>query len=105
VATPNTLVRRAIARDADAVLRLQFALDDESDFMLISPGERSTDPGPLRERLQAIDDGTDPSFVLVAANHELAGYLDVSVLPYQRARRTGYLVMGVRAAYQGPRHG
>jgi ribosomal protein S18 acetylase RimI-like enzyme len=99
--TPNTLVRPAVARDADAVLRLQFALDHESDFMLVSRAEGSTDPGPLRQQLQAIQDGTDPSFLLVAANEELAGYLDVSVLPYQRARRTGYVVMGMRTKYQG----
>jgi ribosomal protein S18 acetylase RimI-like enzyme len=98
---PDTLVRPAVARDADAVLRLQFALDGESEFMLVSPGERSTEPGRLRERLQAIEDGTDPSFLLVAADEELAGYVDVSVLPYQRARRTGYVVMGVRTVYQG----
>ena len=104
--TTKTVIRPAVVRDVDAVLRLQFALDDESDFMLLSPGERSADPAPLRERLQAIDAGTDPSYVLVATDgdehgDQLAGYVDVSVLPYCRARRTGYVVMGVRAEHRG----
>ena len=62
------------------------------------PGERSADPAPLRQRLQAMENGTDPSYLLVAAgDDQLAGYVDVSVLPYRRARRTGYVVIGVRA--------
>jgi ribosomal protein S18 acetylase RimI-like enzyme len=32
---------------------------------------------------------------------ELAGYVEVTVLPFARARRTGYVVMGVRAAWAG----
>src|SRR5262249_6051140 len=79
-----------------------FALDDESRFMLLSPSERGADPAPLRERLAAIETGADPSYLLVAAEEsELAGYVDVAVLSYRRARRTRYLVMGVRAERQG----
>ena len=96
------MIRPATVHDAADVLRLQFALDDESRFMLLSPGERAADPAPLRERLAAMEAGTDPSYLLVAADEtELAGYVDVTVLPYRRARRTGYLVMGVRAERQG----
>jgi hypothetical protein len=51
--------------DARALLDLQHALDRESDFMLLEPGEREST-------------GSEPS------------YADVSVLPYARARRTGY---------------
>ena len=97
----KTLIRPAVVRDVDAVLRLQFVLDDESDLMLLAPGERSADPAPLRQRLQTMENGTDPSYLLVAAgDDQLAGYVDVSVLPYRRARRTGYVVIGVRSDYQ-----
>lgn len=100
--TADVALRLALPSDADAVLRLQFSLDAESEFMLAAPGERSADPTPVRERLRAIADGTDPSYLVVAASgSELAGYLDVTVLPYRRARRTGYVVMGVRTAFQG----
>jgi ribosomal protein S18 acetylase RimI-like enzyme len=100
--TTRAEIRPAVVRDVDAVLRLQFALDDESEFMLLSPDERSADPVPLRERLQAIEDGDDPSYLLVAVHDDrLVGYVDVSVLPYCRARRTGHLVMGVRSEFQG----
>ncbi len=89
--------RTAGADDAEALLDLQRALDAESEFMLLEPGERETTADPLRARL-----ADDASYLIVAeGNGELAGYADVSVLPYARARRTGYLVMGVRGAYGG----
>ncbi|MEV0614618.1 GNAT family N-acetyltransferase [Nonomuraea sp. NPDC050404] len=85
-------LRRATPEDSAALLDLQLALDEESSFMLLEPGERDPSPGFLGE----------PSFRLLAMTPtEAAGYVEVEVLPYARARRTGYVVMGVRAAYGG----
>jgi ribosomal protein S18 acetylase RimI-like enzyme len=93
-----TAVRRAGPADADALLALQTALDGESEFMLLEPAERESSPDELRRRL-----GDGPSYLIVAEGDEgeLAGYVEVSVLPYARARSTGYVVMGVRASYAG----
>lgn len=89
-----TTIRPARPGDAEALLALQLALDDESESMLLSPGERDRTPRPL--------DALDPSYVVVAeATDGLAGYVEVSVLPFARAARTGYVVMGVRAASAG----
>ncbi|WP_203990397.1 GNAT family N-acetyltransferase [Sphaerisporangium rufum] len=91
------LIRLAIPQDAPALLDLQLALDGETEFMLVQPGERRADVERLASRLAA-----GPSYVVVAVVDGLAaGYVDVSVLPYARARRTGHVVAGVRAAYQG----
>lgn len=96
------LIRPATANDAEALLDLQRALDTESRFMLLEPAERDPDPAPLRDRLGEQQAGRIPSFTYVAAGDtELAGYVDVDVLPYARARRAGYVVMGVRSAYGG----
>ena len=90
--------RPARPTDADALLALQAALDAESELMLLEPGEREPTPDDLRARIES----DHASYLLVAeGNGELAGYAEVSVLPYARARRTGYVVMGVRAAYSG----
>ncbi|MFI6908909.1 GNAT family N-acetyltransferase [Nonomuraea sp. NPDC050394] len=82
-------IRRAGTQDGERLLDLRLALDAESSFMMLEPGERdrTTDVGP---------------FVVVADDSGVAaGYVEVEVLPYARARRTGYVVMGVRAAYGG----
>ena len=89
-----TTIRPVRAGDAEALLALQLALDDESAFMLLSPGERERTPrSPIV---------TEPSFVIVAEGTDhLEGYVEVSVLPFARARQTGYVVMGVRTASAG----
>ncbi|HEY7484750.1 MAG TPA: GNAT family N-acetyltransferase [Streptosporangiaceae bacterium] len=94
-------IREASPDDAPALLDLQLALDAESSFMLLEPGERPTDPEPLRSRLARQAAPEDLSYTLVAEADGPAGYVDVSVPPYRRACRTGYLVMGVRASHAG----
>jgi ribosomal protein S18 acetylase RimI-like enzyme len=80
--------------DAGALLELQRTLDKESEFMLLEPGERGADPPPLPP--------AGPSYVLGVFDGGTAlGYVDVTVPPFARARRTGYVVMGVRAASAG----
>jgi RimJ/RimL family protein N-acetyltransferase len=106
----ETVIRAASPADAPGLLELQAALDRETHFMLLEPGERAADPTDLRDRLarqarQGGQDGhvgpADPSFTLVAHQRRPVGYVDVSVPPFRRARRTGYLVMGVLAAHAG----
>jgi len=97
-------IRLAGPQDADALLDLQHRLDAQSEFMLFEPGEREQDPARLRDRLLA--QGPAGSFDLVAGAGDaesggLAGWLAVDVLPVRRARRTGYLVLGVDAAAAG----
>ncbi|NRQ40302.1 GNAT family N-acetyltransferase [Nonomuraea sp. NN258] len=93
-------IRRAAPQDAAALLDLQSALDVETDFMLVEPGERDLSPDVTRRRLA---DLRPPSFLLLALDEQgtAAGYVEVEVLPYARARRTGYVVMGVRQDFAG----
>jgi ribosomal protein S18 acetylase RimI-like enzyme len=80
-------IRLAGPNDAAALLDLQLVLDQDSKFMLLEPGERQSDLPKLSYRVVA----TDGDF--------LAGYVEVSVLPYARTQRRGYIVMGVRASH------
>lgn len=99
-------IRLAGPQDAAALLALQCRLDAQSSFMLLEPDERERVPDRLRDRLAA--QGAAGSFDLVAeaeggatADARLVGALSVEVLPFRRARHTGYLVMGVDAAAAG----
>jgi ribosomal protein S18 acetylase RimI-like enzyme len=101
-------IRLAAPEDAGALLALQHRLDGQSEFMLLEPGEREQSPARLRDRLLA--QGPAGGFDLVAEGEDgngdgggggLAGWLAVEVLPFRRARRTGYLVLGVDAAAAG----
>jgi ribosomal protein S18 acetylase RimI-like enzyme len=97
-------IRLAGPEDAGALLALQHRLDGQSEFMLLEPGEREQSPARLRDRLLA--QGRAGGFDLVAEGEDgngdgLAGWLSVEVLPFRRARRAGYLVLGVDVAAAG----
>jgi ribosomal protein S18 acetylase RimI-like enzyme len=102
VTVTDQVIRLARPGDASALVALQLTLDRETDFMLLEPGERERDPGPLEARLADISSGQDPSYLIIAlAGSAAVGYVDVSVPPYARARRTGYVVAGVRSDHSG----
>jgi ribosomal protein S18 acetylase RimI-like enzyme len=90
---------RATPEDAAALLDLQCSLDAETRFMLLEPGERDETQDHVKRRLA---EPRGPSFLLIAHDCGVAaGYVEVEAMPYARARRTGYVVMGVRGAYGG----
>ncbi|MGI5204320.1 N-acetyltransferase family protein [Spirillospora sp. CA-108201] len=98
----DLLIRLARPDDASALVELQHILDSETEFMLLEPGEREPDLEPLKLRLAARAEGRDLSYLVVALEGPAAvGYVDVSVLPFARARRTGYVVAGVRSGHGG----
>jgi RimJ/RimL family protein N-acetyltransferase len=85
------VIREAAGADAGRLLDLQRRLDQQSSYMLLEPAERPTTPPSL----------TGGYFFVADAGDSLAGYVNVSIEPYRRARRTGYLVIGVDSAYAG----
>ncbi len=93
-------IRTAGPDDAAALLELLHKLDAQSAYMMLEPGEREPAPDRLRDRLAGQD--AAGSFDLVAEEAgRLAGWLSAEVLPFRRARRTGYLVLGVDADFAG----
>ncbi len=94
-------IREATPRDAEALLALKRALDRESSFMLLEPGERTTSESEERSRLAAVAAQAN-SVVLVAEDDgELVGYVEASGGEFRRNRTTAYLVIGVRQSHAG----
>jgi hypothetical protein len=59
----------------------------------LEPGERPDDVEGLAQRLATLG----RSYLLLAVDDATAaGYVEVAVADFARARRTGYVVMGVR---------
>src|ERR1700677_5149146 len=91
-------IRLAEPEDAASLLSLQHRLDSQSRYMLLEPGERTQAPDHLRDRLA----GQSGSLELVAEEDGgVLGWLSVEVLPFRRARHTGYIVVGVDADAAG----
>lgn len=91
------MIRLGRASDSKALHELQCRLDEQTDLMLLEPGERGKTDSALRRRLATQEeaggfdlvapDGADPS--------RFVGWLSVEVLPDARARHSRYVVIGV----------
>jgi ribosomal protein S18 acetylase RimI-like enzyme len=92
----GVVVRLAVDADGPRLLALQHRLDEQSSFMLLEPDERRGGPDPPPD--------AGPGYYLLGdpgPGQPLAGYVHVDVPPFRRARRTGYLVIGVDADWSG----
>ncbi|MNB70903.1 Acetyltransferase YpeA [compost metagenome] len=96
-------IRELVPEDAAALLQLQLALDHESSYMMLEPGERQSDANRTRETISGF--ASDPygrSILLGAeAGGELAGYVSARGGNANRNRHSAYLVLGVRNDFQG----
>lgn len=94
-------IREAKTEDADALLALKRALDHETTFMLLEPGERTTTETEVAEQLQRAV-ARPNSLVLVAeAAGEFVGYVEAIGGGVRRNRHTVHVVIGVRQAFAG----
>ena len=99
-------IRPVTEADAAAFLALAHALDRETVFMMLEPGERTTTLDEQRARLAAIV-AQPNSTILVAedpmlpASEALVGYLAAMGGAYQRNRHSAHLVTGIRQSHAG----
>ncbi len=94
-------IRELVETDAERMVALHMALDRESAFMLLEPGERPADVAPELERIRAMT-ARDNQLVLVAEiDEDLVGYVAVLGGPFRRNRHTGLVVIGVRQEFAG----
>jgi RimJ/RimL family protein N-acetyltransferase len=99
--SPTLSIRQATPGDAGALLALKQALDRETRFMLVEPGERTATEEDVAEQLRRV--AAQPnSVVLVAdADAQLAGYVEAVGGGARRNRHTAHVVIGVRQAHAG----
>jgi RimJ/RimL family protein N-acetyltransferase len=94
-------IRPAAPEDAAALLELKHALDEETSFMLLEPGERQETVTDEARRLQAIAQEAN-SIVLVAEQDGLLlGYVEALGGRFRRNRPCAEVVIGVREASSG----
>lgn len=87
--------------DAEALLALLHRLDSETQFMMVEPGERTTTVDEQRQKLEQLAISEDECVFLAMEDNLAVGYVQGSRLPFQRARHTLYLVIGVARSHWG----
>jgi RimJ/RimL family protein N-acetyltransferase len=87
------VIREATPADAERLLELKLALDSETDFMMLEPGERSG----------AVTSRPSPNTVVFVAEgaERLDGYVEADRGAYRRNRHSALVVIGVRRAAAG----
>ena len=93
--TPAVTIRHVAEEDARALVGLQLALDRETSFMLLEPGERATDEDRTRGQIQATLARPNQTVLVAQVGEHLVGFLAITGGVYQRNRHNAYLVMGV----------
>jgi RimJ/RimL family protein N-acetyltransferase len=88
------IIREAAEADAEQLLALAHQLDRETKFMLLEPGERTTDPAVQRERIRTgLAQG---NLTLVAdAGGRLVGLLGLTRGADRRNRHAGHIFIGI----------
>lgn len=97
----DIVIREAEERDAASLLELQCRVDEESEFMLLEPGERVVPPAELRQRLGAMHRAGNQGYLVAERHGHLVGFLLVLGGAFRRNRTTALIVVGVRAPFRG----
>ncbi len=94
-------IRKITEEDAGAFLDMCRAMDSETKFMMLEPGESITSLDEQHDRIRSLS-GRDNAIILVAeVEGELVGYIFADGGRYHRNRHSAHIVIGIRAAYTG----
>jgi RimJ/RimL family protein N-acetyltransferase len=94
-------VRAAGPGDAADLLALKRALDQETQFMLLEPGERTEGPGEVAADLDQVARTGNAVVVVAESAGRLVGYAEARGGEFRRNRATAHVVIGVLAAAHG----
>jgi RimJ/RimL family protein N-acetyltransferase len=95
------LIRKILESDANAFLDLCKKLDEESQFMMLEPGERLTTAEQQRERITRLLSQSNQMIFVAENNNQLVGYLAAIGGDYKRNRRSVHIVIGILQAFTG----
>lgn len=94
-------IRKIREEDAQEYLDLCLRIDEETEFLLLEPGERSKDVEYQRQRIHQLLKRDNQMIFVAEAAAGLVGYLAVYGGGYRRSRHCGYLVAAMQESYYG----
>jgi RimJ/RimL family protein N-acetyltransferase len=97
----DVAVRQIREADAGSLLQLQRRLDEETEMMMLEPGERSESADEVRPHLQETIASPNSTIIVAESDSQIVGYVSAVGGSYRRTRHSAYVVIGVSRAYQG----
>lgn len=94
-------VREIRESDAEKFLNLCKRIDQETQFMLLEPGERRTTVEEQYERIKTILSRDNQTILVAENNGQLLGYLAAIGGNFKRNRNGVYIVVGILQTFAG----
>ena len=94
-------VRLAGGADAEALLDLKLALDEETALMMYEPGERRADPRIVEVEILYRIEAANSTIIVAAEGSRLAGYVEATGGTFRRNSHSAMVTTGVRATHTG----
>jgi RimJ/RimL family protein N-acetyltransferase len=95
------VIRPIREADARAFLELSNALDAESDFRLLEPGERRTTVQEEREIIRRVQESANDAILVAEAEGRLVGYAAALGGKHRRHQHVAVVVVSVLERYWG----
>lgn len=95
------IVREITPEDAENFVELDQQIAQQTDFMLLEPGERQVTPEQQRQRIDSMGEQGNSTFFVAETGGKLVGYLVVIGGSAKRNKHSAYLVVGIIKDYRG----
>ncbi len=94
-------IRAIRESDGEQFLLLSKALDEETQFMMLEPGERTTTIGEQTQRIRNLLSQDNQMIFVVEHEDKLVGYLAALGGNYRRNHGCVHVVIGIRQDFAG----
>lgn len=95
------IIRTICLDDAEQFLDLCTRLDEETQFMMLEPGERTITVEEQREDIERLLSKENSTIIVAEEAGQLVGYLAVLGGEFKRNKHTAYIIIGILQAFTG----
>jgi len=95
------IIRTIRESDAEQFLNLCKKLDDETQFMMLEPGERKTTLNEQRTQIELLLEQGNQTIFVAEQENQLVGYLAALGEKFKRNRHSAYLIIGILQRFTG----
>ena len=92
--------RKATPQDSSCFLELMKQLDQETEFMMMEPGERTSTPEDMEHYLRTMET-SNSLFLLLFDGQKAVGFLSAKRGNANRMKHSAYIVCGILKDYRG----
>ncbi|WP_394525512.1 GNAT family N-acetyltransferase [Lacrimispora sp. JR3] len=97
-------IREGLPEDSAQFLELMKQLDQETEFMLLEPGERTSTPQDMENHIKNLVK-SNSLLLLLDDGKQAAGFLSALRGSANRTKHSAYVVTGIRKEYRGKGYG